>query len=220
MPLISKTNLPSLFSEFSKSDLKILKSLNTPSKIQSFLNKLPINFELSGDTCQSPKSVLQSKTAHCMEGAMFASACLRFHGHKPLIMDLEVTDKDDDHVIALFKKHNHWGSISKTNHSVLRYREPVYKSIRELAMSFFHEYFPDSGHKVLRAYSNPVNLSRFDKKNWMTSTEPVWFIPEHLTEIPHKPVLNKSQIKTLRKADEIEIQAGKLLEYPNPWKKS
>tara|TARA_Y100000310_G_C20682781_1_gene817012 strand:- start:1075 stop:1746 length:672 start_codon:yes stop_codon:yes gene_type:complete len=207
------------FSNFSKEEITILKALNTPSKIQTFLNSLPTNFETSGDTCLSPKSVLEKGTAHCMEGAMFAAAALRFHGHKPLIVDLVANKHDEDHVIAVFKKHGHWGCISKTNHHVLRYRDPIYKSIRELIMSCFHEYYPDSGKKVLRFYSMPVNLSRFDSKNWMTSKEHVWYIPEYLTEIPHKRILSHSQIKSLREADEIEKKAGDLLEYPDPRKK-
>ena len=202
------------FKDFTSSQIKILKSLNTPSKIQTFLNKIPINFEESGDTCMSPKSVLEKRKAHCMEGAMFAAATLRFHGEKPLIMDFESTSDDFDHVIAIFKRSGFYGSISKTNHAVLRYREPIYRTLRELALSFFHEYFLNkNGKKTLRTFSKPINLSRFDNQNWMTSKENVWFIPEHLTKIPHKSILNKAQIRSLRLADEIERQAGKLLEY-------
>src|SRR3989344_3265578 len=209
-----------LFSGFSSSELKLLKSLNTPSKIQSFLNKIPINFELSRETCMSPKSVLEKRKAHCMEGAMLAAAALRFHGHKPLIMDFESTPNDFDHVVAIFKKSGFYGSISKTNHAVLRYREPIYKTLREIALSFFHEYFLNkNGKKTLRTFSSPVNLSRFDKQNWMTSKEEVWYIPVYLTKIKHYKILTKSQIRGLRKADKIEIEAGKLLEYQEPKKK-
>ena len=193
----------------------ILKDLNTPKKIQDFLNKIPINFEEKGDTCFSPRMVLKNWKAHCMEGAMLAAAALRFHGREPLIVDLEATKKDFDHVICVFKQNGKWGSMSKTNHAVLRYREPIYNSIRELVMSFFHEYFDDSGKKNLRSYSAPVNLKRFDKLNWMTSEEDVWFVPEYLAKVKHYPILNRKQISGLRKADKIEIEAGKLLE----WKK-
>lgn len=201
------------FSGFNEEDIKLIKSLNTPSKIQSFINSLQINFEEKKETCQSPKTVLKSRKAHCMEGAMLAACILRYHGFEPLLLDIEATPKDFDHVVALFKIDNLYGSISKTNHSVLRYREPIYKSIRELALSFFHEYFTDSGAKTMRNYSNPVNLKKFDNLNWMTSDDEVWFIPDYLTKISHKPILNKKQISNLRKADEIEIQAGKLVEY-------
>ncbi len=197
-----------------KEELSVLKSLNTPSKIQDFLNSLKTNFEESGETCMSPSLILKNKKAHCMEGALLAATALRLQGHPPLILDMESTKNDFDHVVALFKQHNHWGAIGKTNHAVLRYREPIYKTPRELVMSFFHEYFLNSnGKKTLRTYSSPVNLSRFDKLNWISSQEPVWFIPDHLTKIKHFPILNRKQIRTLRKADKIEIQAGNLVEY-------
>jgi len=199
--------------DLSKEETKILKSLNTPKKIQDFLNKLKINFEEKGDSCMSPRKVLKYKKCHCTEGAILAALALSFHNYKPLLVDLTANSKDFDHVIAVFKKNNLWGAISKTNHAVLRYREPVYKNIRELVMSFFHEYFTDNGKKTLRSYSMPVDLSRFNKQNWQTSEEDVGFIPEYLAEVKHYNILNKKQISNLRKADEIEIKAGKLVEW-------
>ena len=196
-----------------KKELKIFKGLNTPSKIQDFLNKIPINFEEEGDTCMSPRMILQENKAHCMEGAIFAAAALKINGEKPLIVDMEATKKDFDHVICVFKRDGKWGSISKTNHAVLRYREPIYKNIRELVMSFFHEYFDDNGKKNLRSYSMPVNLSRFDHLNWISSDEEVWEIPHYLVDVKHFPILTRSQISRLRKADAIEIEAGKLIEW-------
>src|SRR3989344_1742309 len=121
-------------------EVKMLKALNTPRKIQDFLNKIPINFEEKGDTCFSPKMVLKKWKAHCIEGAMLAAVALRLNGKKPLVVDLTSVPEDFDHVICVFKEDGCWGAISKTNHAVLRYREPVYKNIRELVMSFFHEY--------------------------------------------------------------------------------
>ncbi len=200
---------------FNKKELNLLKSLNTPKKIQDFLDNLKINFEENGDTCMSPRMVLKTGKAHCMEGAMLAAVALRLQGSKPLVVDLTSTRDDFDHVITVFKQNNHWGAITKTNHAVLRYREPVYKTIRELVMSFFHEYFKDDGRKTLRSYSSPVDLSKFDKKGWMTAEEDVWYIPEHLCDVPHKNILNKSQIANLRKAHKTEIKAGKITE----WKK-
>jgi len=201
------------FFGFSKEELEIFKKLNTPVKIQDFINSLDVNFEENGDTCMSPRKVLQTKKAHCIEGALLAATILRFHGYPPLILDFEATKGDYDHVVALFMKDNHWGAIAKTNHAVLRYREPVYKSVRELAMSFFHEYFLNSnGKKTLRAFSGPVDLRIFDDKKWMLSDKDVWLIPSYLTKIPHEKILTRSQIAGLRKADDIEIKAGKLLE--------
>ncbi len=196
---------------FTKEELDILKQINTPSKIQDFLNSLKTNFELEGDTCLSPRNVLRLKHCHCMEGAILAAAILRLQGYKPLIVDLETTEDDYDHAIAVFQKNGFWGALSKTNHAVLRYREPVYKSIRELVMSFFHEYFLDSnGKKTLRRFSMPVNLERFDKYAWEVSEEDVWFIPDYLTQVKHYDILTRSQIASLRKADDVEIQAGNI----------
>ncbi len=159
-----------------------------------------------------------------MEGAMLAAAALEFHGHQPLVLDLRATDEDFDHVIAPFRQFGHWGSISKTNHAVLRFREPVYKTIRELVLSFFHEYFDDTGRKTLREYSEPFDLRYFDKlplalsllkrervQNWRTSAENLFAIPDYLDEIKHFKILNPRQVRNLRKADLIEIKAGKLI---------
>ncbi len=198
-----------------KEEIRTLKSLNTPKKIQDFLNKIPINFEENGDTCMSPRKVLRENKAHCIEGALLAAVALRINGIKPLIVDLEAAERDFDHVICVFQKEGKWGSISKTNHAVLRYREPIYNSIRELVMSFFHEYFDDNGNKNLRKYSVPVDLSRFDNLNWITSEEDIWEIPEYLVDVKHYPILTKKQIHSLRKADNLEIDAGKLTEWKN-----
>ena len=144
---------------------------------------------------------------------MLAAVALRFAGHKPLVMDLKSIEPDYDHVLAVFKEDGHWGAISKTNHGVLRYREPVYKTVRELALSFFHEYFLDDGRKTLRSYSVPVDLSRFDAKGWMTAEDDVWYIPEAIDDARHLPILTRGQIARLRKADLIERKMGKLTEW-------
>ena len=194
-------------------ELRILKPLTTPAKIQNFLDTLAINFERGGDTCMSPRRVLQTKKAHCMEGAMLAALILKLHGKKPLIMDLKSGRGDDDHVVALSRSRGYWGAISKTNHAVLRYREPVYKTLRELALSYFHEYFLNNGRKTLRSFSEPLDLSRFDKWGWITSEKNLWYIPRYLDSIKHYPFAPRPILKKLRKADAIEIAAGKLVEW-------
>lgn len=201
---------------FARDELKILKALKTPRKIQDFLERIPINFEKGRETCLSPRMVLARRRAHCMEGAMLAAAALRLQGHRPLVVDLKAADEDDDHVIAVFRQHGAWGAITKTNHAVLRYREPIYASIRELALSFFHEYFLKNGKKTLRSYSQPVDLSRFDRRGWMTSEKDVWYIPEYLDGVPHAPILSRAQLRTLRRADPIEIRAGEI----TAWKRT
>lgn len=194
---------------------KVLKSLSTPAKIQDFLNSLQYRVVGDNETCSSPKTVLKTRKAQCIEGAMFAAAALRFHGFPPLIVDLEASPTDLDHVIAVYQINGFWGALSKTNHGVLRYREPIYRSIRELVISYFHEYFlQTTGAKTLRNFSRPINLSRFDKQQWETTTEDVWLIPEYLITIPHTPLLTKSQISRLRKADAVEIKMGEITEWP------
>jgi len=193
-------------------EVKVLKILNSPRKIQDFLNSLKINFEEKGDTCLSPRRVLREKQCHCIEGAMLAALALHFHNQKPLIVDLDTNRSDFAHVIAVFKENNKWGAISKTNHAVLRFREPVYNSIRELVMSYFHEYTNDSGEKTLRSYSLPVNVLRFGT-NWITSEEDVWEVPEYLVKVKHFKIIDNNQIPKLRRADDLEIQAGQLVEW-------
>lgn len=195
------------------SEFNILQSLKTPIQIQDFINKISINFERGGETCLSPLQVLKQKRAHCIEGAMLAAVALRLQGQEPLLLDLKSVWHDDDHVVALFKKNGYFGAISKTNHAVLRYREPIYKNVRELAMSYFHEYFTNDGKKTLRSYSIPFNLKKFDIKDWMTSPKDVWYVVRGLDKVKHYPIITKAQIKHLRLADKIEIEAGKLVEW-------
>jgi hypothetical protein len=192
---------------------KFFKKLSSPQKIQDYLNTLKFNFEKRGETCMSPRMVMITKTAHCMEGAMLAAAALEYHGAKPLVMDLRAKRPDVDHIVALFRYRGFWGGITKTNHAVLRYREPVYKNLRELAISFFHEYFDSKGFKTLREYAGPINLNKFNGYNWRTSEEQLFFIPQAIDATKHHSLLSNFQLKNLRVADKIEIQAGKLVEW-------
>jgi len=192
---------------------RILKSLDTPAKIQDFLNKIPTNFDYWKDTCMSPRRVLRENKCHCIEGAFLAALALKLQGKKPLIMHFETIQSDEDHVIAVFREKGKWGAISKTNHSFLRYREPVYNSIRELAMSFFHEYTDKKRDKTMRSYSEPIDLSVFNKSNWATDENDLWYIDDYIDTVKHHPVLTKEQIKNLRKADKIEVMLWKIREW-------
>ena len=171
----------------SKDELHLLRRLSTPEKIQQYLEDLPYNKERDGETCRSPRLALSHGTAHCFEGALLAAAALRVNGQPPLILDLESV-RDDDHVISVFRLNGCWGAIAKSNYAGLRFRTPVYRTLRELVMSYFEHYYNLDGEKTLRAYSRPINLSRFDRLEWMTSEEPLWPIPEYLCEIKHTPI--------------------------------
>jgi hypothetical protein len=183
---------------------RLLRSLSTPAKIQSYLDNLPYNKEKTGETCRSPRRVIRDRTAHCFEGALLAAAALRVNGHAPLILDLEAV-RDDDHVIAVYRTGGCWGSVAKSNYAGLRLRSPVYRSLRELAISYFEHYYNLKGEKSLRSYSRPVNLARFDRKNWMTAEEDLWVIPEYLVDIKHTPILKTSRRMYM---DERLFQAG------------
>ncbi|MBX4206547.1 hypothetical protein KW784_02055, partial [Candidatus Parcubacteria bacterium] len=181
-----------------------LRHLRTPAKIQDFVNKLRFNFEKKDETHRSVAETLKAGEAHCFEGALVAAAAFQMQGRKPLILDLKTVRPDFDHVVALFKVDGCWGAVSKTNHAVLRYREPVYKSIRELAMSYFHEYFLyENGKKTLRSYSKPFDLSK-QRINWLTSKENLADLAHLLDISPHTDILTPKQVKNLRKADPIE----------------
>jgi hypothetical protein len=185
--------------------MRTLRALNTPAKIQGWLESLPYHH---ARTAWSPRRVLRERTAHCLEGAIFAAAALRVHGFPPLIWDLEAVF-DDDHVLAIFQVDGLWGSIAKSNYSGLRYREPVYRSLRELAISYFNDYFNLRGERTLRAFSRPVNLTRFDRLNWMTTDEDLWFIPEHLVDLPHTPLFSARVARRLTRLDARAQAAGK-----------
>jgi hypothetical protein len=193
---------------FDAGETLVLKTLTTPEKIQRFLDtEIAYNKEPHGETIRSPRRVLRDKVAHCLEGALLAAAALRMHGFPPLLLDLEAV-RDDDHVLAVFKQQGHWGAIAKSNYSGLRFRAPVYRSLRELVMTYFEHYFNASREKTLRNYSRPVNLSRFDRIGWMTAEADLWPISEHLAIIPHVPLLRNGAVRRLARVDDRLFAAG------------
>ncbi|TSC84809.1 MAG: Uncharacterized protein G01um101413_193 [Parcubacteria group bacterium Gr01-1014_13] len=199
-----------------KQEIKILKKLSTPIKIQDFLDSLPVNWEKKGETYMSPRRALKAKKMHCFEGALLAALALWLQGEKPLLMDFQ-NSGDEDHVIALYKRNGYWGAISKTNHSTLRYRDPVYKTLRELAISYFHEYWRQKdGKKTLVAFSTePFDLRKYGYK-WVTAEEELFDMVNDLDDAPHTKIIPKKNKKFLRRADKMERRAGKIIE----WKKS
>lgn len=193
-------------------EFKALRPLDTPRKVQDFLDRLPINKERHGETCSSPLVTLRRNRAHCMEGALVAALALWMHGQRPLILDLKTTRDDVDHLVALYRKDGFWGGITKTNHAVLRYREPIYRDVRELAASYFHEYFTNAGKKTLRSYSRPFDLRSWGG-DWITAEDDLWDLERAIDQSPHRALLGRRQIVGLRRADAIEIRAGKLTEW-------
>ena len=195
--------------EFDSRETALLRRLSTPAKIQRFLDdEVDYNKEADGETCRSPRRVLRDRLAHCAEGAYFAAAALRIHGHPPLILDLAAV-RDDDHVLAVYRAHGCWGAIAKSNYSGLRFREPVYRTLRELVMSYYAHYYNLRGELTLRAFSTrPVNLTRFDKHNWMTSEEDLFYISDHLCVIAHTDLLPHEISRSRRHLDRRLFEAG------------
>src|SRR3989344_6883980 len=195
----------------------LFSELDSPEKIQDFLEALPTNFETDGESNHSPLQVLKMKKAHCFEGAVFAAAVLAYHGERPLLMDFETIPKDEDHTVALFKRKRHWGALSKTNHAVLRYRDPVYATPREIAMSYFHEYYLYDGTKSMIAYSSPFDLSRFAPEEWITTEKNLDWLMTKMSKSGYFSIVPPNT--KLRKATRVELEALNLTMQPDPRKK-
>jgi len=192
--------------DWTKEELNLFKTLSDPDKIQAFLDSIDYN---PAYECRSPRWVIKRRKAHCFEGAIFAAAALRLIGYRPLLIDMK-SYNDDDHVIAIFRVDGYWGAVAKSNFTTLRYREPVYRSIRELIMSYFDFYFNTKGEKSLRSYSLPLNLSIYDSRKWETTDEDLEYIGDKIESLHHFPVVNDKQLKNLYIASETVMKAGML----------
>ncbi len=201
---------------FTKEELKHLRSLRTPIAVQDYVDSLPANFEEHGNTLMSPRRVMREHKAHCMEGALFAAAALWVQGRKPLLLDLRTTANDDDHVVALFLERGLWGAVSKTNHAVLRWREPIFKTVHALAASYFHEYFWDDGRRTLREYSRPFRLDGKKYQGWTVAEEDLWHLSEALDASRHYALLPRGAVRRARLADAMERKAGSFVEWKKP----
>ena len=202
-------------SGLTQKEYKTLSLLTTPIKIQDFLDAIPFNFEKGGDTHMSPCRVLCERKSHCIEGALLAAAALWIAGEPPLIMNVSARlgKGDVDHVVALYKRGGYWGATSKTNHSTIRFRDPIYRTPRELALSYFHEWFMnETGEKTLECYSKPLDMRRFGTE-WITAEKDLWNIADALSVLPHYQLVPKGNWRYVRKADAMELKAGKLLEW-------
>jgi len=191
---------------FTPREWRALRALRSPVGIQKALEAMPYHV---ATTAWSPRRVLREGTAHCLEGAVFAAAALRALGFPPLLLDLEAV-QDTDHVIAVYRMRGHWGAIAKSNFSGLRFREPVYRTVRELVMSYFEGYMNLRGERTLRAYSELVDLGRFDRRHpgWMISEDDLWWIPEHLVGVSHTRLLTAAMTRNLSRVDRRTLSAG------------
>ena len=195
-----------------------LKRLDTPQKIQDCLNGMTVNHELGGETVLSVREVMKQRRSHCIEGAFFAACALWVHGAPPLVMHLDCDLSDYPHVVALFRVRGHWGAISKTNGVALRYRDPVYRSLRELAITYLHEYSDKKHRKTLRSYSVAFDMRRMDPRLWVTSEAQCWEAHDRLAAVRHYPLVSARQARLLSTRDAFERQITKLVQYPKPKK--
>jgi hypothetical protein len=198
---------------------RLFARLDTPQKIQDFLDRIPANFELDGDTVLSPRRMLSERVAHCAEAALFAAAVLTFHGKRAWLMDLRALPRDQDHIVTLFKQYGRWGALSKTNHAILRWRDPIYSSPRELAMSYAHEYCLPGGKKSLLEVSRPFSLARYAPKRWVIAEEDLHWLMDALDQSPHWPVAPPRAMRKRRRSAKIELRAQEVVEWPDPRKR-
>ncbi|PYQ51460.1 MAG: hypothetical protein DMF78_13335 [Acidobacteria bacterium] len=186
-------------------EVAALRRLSPPWRIQRRLDAM--DYDVEGVGCRSPRRVLRERRVQCMDGALFAAAALRMQGHRPLLLDLEAV-QDVDHVLAVFRVRGRWGAIARSNYSGLRYREPLFHTLRDLALSYFESYFNLRREKTLRRYSAPVDLSRFDRRSWMTAEDDLWDIPEYLVGVRHFRLITPAQTASLATVDRRMFQAG------------
>jgi len=198
--------------QISPSERQVLSYLDSPSAIQSFLNSVPYSED---KFYRCPLRVLRDRKGHCFDGALFAAMALRRLGHPARILELVPNDRDDDHIIALFKLHGGWGSVAQSNFSGLRFREPVYRSLRELVMSYFEDHFNAAGEKTLRGYRGPVHLQTFDRLEWMSSDDGLDSLADGMNRYHIQPLLTAEMEAGLSLADERSVNAGLLGSNPD-----
>jgi hypothetical protein len=195
---------------------RVFARLDTPQKIQTFIERMPPNFELKSDTAMSPRTMLKARTCHCSEAAFFAAAALAYHGKPAWLMDIVALPSDKDHIVTLFKQHGLWGAISKTNHAVLRWRDPIYRSARELAMTYAHEYNLNGGKKSMLAYSRPFSLARYAPRRWVIAPDDLDWLLYALDRSPHVAVAPKHVLRKRRPSTRVELKSQDVTEWPVP----
>ncbi|HUM03560.1 MAG TPA: hypothetical protein VL084_14820 [Thermoanaerobaculia bacterium] len=213
---------------WSAEERRLLARLSTPDKVQYFLDEeLGYNHEEDGETCRSPRAVLRDRIAHCGEGSLFAAAALRFHGRAPLVIQLRAV-RDTDHVLALYtapdgRGGRSWGAVAKSNYAGLRYRSAVYRTVRDLVLSYFEDYYSPSGERTLRTFTRPVDLSRFDARGWETAEGNICDVADWIATRRFHPLLTRAQIRGLSFVDQRLYHSGLVgsshLEPEGPYRK-
>ena len=198
-------SLRNFFSALSPAERTLVRSISSPVKIQHFLDSLAYSTESS---YRAPLTVLRDRVAHCYDGAVFAAAALAWNGESPLIVNLFPNSRDDEHLVALFRRNGCWGAVGQSNFVGLRYREPIHRTLRELMISYFEQYYNVAGEKTLRTYTRPLNLRKFDRVRWMTDAPGMDLIADHLESMPQIRLLTPAMARTLAKVDPLSYAAG------------
>lgn len=191
---------------FGKEEREVFARLDSPASIQAFLDEIPYS---TAEIYRSPRSVLRDRQAHCFDGALFAAAALRRLGQPPLIIDM-LAERDDDHILALYKRDGLWGAVARSNFVGLRFREAIYRTLRELVLSYFEVYYNVAGEKNLRGYTLPLNLKAFDKYHWQVSDDHLESIAQRLDTIRRVSLITDRTALGLSPVDERSYTAGML----------
>jgi hypothetical protein len=191
--------------ETTKSERRIFDGLTSPAKVQEFLGGVTYSSE---EIYRCPLRVLRERVGHCYDGAVFAAAALSRIGHPPLILELLPNARDDDHMLAVYRQDGCWGALAQSNFTGLRSREPVYRSLRELVMSYFEQFYNTDREKTLRGYTLPINLKMLDTRQWMTRDAAMREIAGCLDRAVHKRVLTRKMVLRLSPVDERSFRSG------------
>lgn len=186
---------------------RLLSSLTSPAAIQAFLDEVPYSAE---PVYRCPLRVMQDRLAHCFDGALFAAAALERLGEPPLILELLPNERDDDHLLAVYRRHGCWGAVAKSNFVGLRYREPIHRTLRELVLSYFEQYYNVAGEKTLRGYTVPLDLSVYGERRWQVSDEPLQDIADHTDRLRRYWLLSSALLAELSPVDPRSLAAGQL----------
>ncbi len=212
------STVPRAASTWTPAERSVLRTLRRPEDVQRFVDELPYNKEAAGETCRSPRRVLRDGTAQCFEAAVFAAAALRFHGHRPLVLLLAAV-RDEHHLLALYRERKDggaWGAIGKSKFVGLRFRDPVFRTPRELAMSYFESYYNEDAEKTLLSISRPIDLSRRDGRDWERAEEDVWDLSEWIGLHPVQPLVTPAQARRLRRVEPVAFAQGLLPGLTHP----
>ena len=184
--------------DFTAAERRVIRRLTTPARVQAFLNALPYNTEPPPDpaTLRTFRGVVRTHTAHCLEAALFTAVVMEQHGLPPLVMSLESID-GLDHVLFVYRRRGRWGSVARSRDPGLHGRLPVFRTLRQLALTYVDPYIDKTG--CVKGYG-AVDLRVLDPYDWRLSDGNVWKVERLLFEIPHRPIrVARARVSRLRR---------------------